>query len=71
MVNYRVVCLHFHTLNFVVFVLMAIVVFIVEILRLSFWAIQKTKPKIRKPQRLADNISVSACLFSFGTRLRI
>ena len=72
MVNYCVVCLHFHTLNFVVFALMAIVVFIVEILRLSYWVIQKkTKPKIRKPRRLADNISVSACLLSFGTRLRV
>lgn len=43
MVNYRVVCLHFHTLNFVVFALMAIVIFMVNILRLSFWAIQKLK----------------------------
>lgn len=69
MVNYCVVCLHFHTLNFVVFALMAIVIFIVEILRLSFWAIQKTKD--HRPRRLADNISVSARLLSFGTRLRV
>ena len=43
MVNYRVVRLHFHTLNFVVFALMAIVIFMVDILRLSFWVIQKNK----------------------------
>lgn len=48
MVNYRVVCLHFHTLNFAVFKLKAIVVFTVKILwfsflRLSYWVIQKNK----------------------------
>ena len=43
MVNYCVVCLHFHTLNFAVFALMVIVVFIVEILRLSYWVIKKLK----------------------------
>ena len=71
MVNYRVLCLHFHTLNFAVFTLKVIVVFIVEILRLSYWVIQKTRPKIRKPRRLADNITMSAYLLSFGARLRI
>ena len=72
MVSHRVVCLHFHTLNFcricvngdrgfhrrnpAAFIL---------------GDTKKTKPKIRKPRRLADNISVSACLLSFGTRLRV
>ena len=70
MVNYRVVCLHFYTLNFVVFALMAIVVFIVEILRLSYWVIQK-KTKDHRPRRFADNITMSAYLLSFGTRLRV
>lgn len=45
MVNYCAVCLHFHTLYFVVFALMAIVVFIVEILRLSYWVIQKKQSR--------------------------
>lgn len=71
MVNYRAVCLHFHTLNFAAFTLMMIVFFIVKILQLSYWVIQKTKPKIRKPRRFADNITVSAYLLSFGARLRV
>lgn len=69
MVNYRVICLHFHTLNFAVFALMAIVVFIVAILRLSYWAIQKTKD--HRPRRFADNITMSTYLLSFGARARI
>ena len=69
MVNYCVVCLHFHTLNFAVFTLKVIVIFIVNILWFSFWAIQKTKN--HRPRRFANNISVSACLLSFGTRLRV
>lgn len=69
MVNYCVVCLHFHMLNFVVFALMAIVVFIAEILRLSCWVIQKTKN--HKPRRFADNITMSSYLFSFGARLQV
>lgn len=43
MVNNCVVCLHFHTLNFAVFTLKVIVIFIVNILWFSFWAIQKNK----------------------------
>lgn len=69
MVNYRVVCLHFHTLNFTVFTLKVIVIFIVNILWFSFWAIQKTKD--HRPRRFADNITMSAYLLSFGTRLRV
>lgn len=69
MVNYRVVCLHFHTPNFAVFTLNVIVIFIVNILRLSFWAIQKTKN--HKPRRFADNITMSSYLFSFGARLQV
>lgn len=45
MVNYRVVCLHFHTLNFAVFTLKVIVIFIVNILRLSYWVIQKKQSR--------------------------
>ena len=69
MVNYRVVCLHFHTLNFAAFTLKVIVIFIVNILWFSFWAIQKTKD--HRPRRFADNITMSAYLLSFGARLRI
>ena len=60
MVNYRVICLHFHTLNFVVFALMAIVVFIVEILRRSYWVIQN-----RRSENLDGKQTILACLHVF------
>ena len=64
MVNYCVVCLHFHTLNFAVFTLMAIVVFIVEILRLSYWVIQKNKAEDPQTSTVSRQYS-RVCMSSF------
>lgn len=61
MVNCRVICLHFHTLNFAAFTLMMIVFFIVKILRLSYWVIQKNKAE--------DPRALSACRQYYRVRI--